>query len=316
MIVIINSDILYHQYLISERFSPSFERLLDACAQGGHEVLIPETALLEFRRSQAEFAAGQRSKLQNAYRTLTDLGVVFQRQEPDALIREPDLMALLVARGVRVATEIPTLADYGDAHRRACLHQAPHPAQSKSDEMRDLVIWAIALRVAAGAHGAVLLSRDDVHSGVLGDTEAAGVHLVRVRSCEEALEFFQVKTPAGEMATAIMALVWPELVGAGLPLPVGPSVTGISGVRFVHGQNGPRSAMFSVKARSDKGGDFGAKVGVEIEDGVVSRVGLSDVRVDEERWRDGSMGVVVKKPLPGWADDYQERLAALRGMVV
>jgi len=182
--------------------------------------------------------------------------------------------------------------------------------------MRDLVIWAIALRVAAGAHGAVLLSRDDVHSGVLGDTEAAGVHLVRVRSCEEALEFFQVKTPAGEMATAIMALVWPELVGAGLPLPVGPSVTGISGVRFVHGQNGPRSAMFSVKARSDKGGDFGAKVGVEIEDGVVSRVGLSDVRVDEERWRDGSMGVVVKKPLPGWADDYQERLAALRGMVV
>lgn len=74
--------------------------------------------------------------------------------------------------------------------------------------------------------------------------------------------------------------------------------------------------MFRVKARSENGSDFGARVGLEIENGAVARVGLSDIQVGQQRWRDGSIGVVVRRQLPHWADDYQERLEALRRAVM
>jgi hypothetical protein len=50
----------------------------------------------------------------------------------------------LRATGVQLEVENPKLEDYRNAERRACLHLSPQPPETKSDEMRDLVIWEVA----------------------------------------------------------------------------------------------------------------------------------------------------------------------------
>jgi hypothetical protein len=75
----------------------------------------------------------------------------------------------LRATGVQLEVENPKLEDYRNAERRACLHLSPQPPETKSDEMRDLVIWEVALRVAKRDGKAILVSRDHVHSDERGD---------------------------------------------------------------------------------------------------------------------------------------------------
>jgi hypothetical protein len=90
----------------------------------------------------------------------------------------------LRATGVQLEVENPKLEDYRNAERRACLHLSPQPPETKSDEMRDLVIWKVALRVAKRDGKAILVSRDHVHSDERGEAaEACG--LLRVQSLDD-----------------------------------------------------------------------------------------------------------------------------------
>jgi len=103
----------------------------------------------------------------------------------------------LRATGVTVEIEDPALDDYREAETRAALHLAPHPPLSDSDEMRDLVIWQVAIRIAKRDGGACMVSRDEVHVHERGASEAGGVRLYRARNFEEAVEVLLQKSPIG-----------------------------------------------------------------------------------------------------------------------
>ena len=73
--------------------------------------------------------------------------------------------------------------------------------------MRDLVIWMVALRVARRDGGAILVSRDEVHTEERGDEEARSAGLLRARSWDEALEQLGRESPAGALARQLLEAV-------------------------------------------------------------------------------------------------------------
>jgi hypothetical protein len=81
------------------------------------------------------------AEVEHAYEVLRRAGVPFEEREAAKLFIVPDIAELFRASGAKVEIEDPTLDDFNDAHRRACLHLSPQPEETKSDEMRDLVIW-------------------------------------------------------------------------------------------------------------------------------------------------------------------------------
>jgi hypothetical protein len=198
MKVLLNSDILFQTHLATKGLSRDLQTLFQACVDNGHGLVIPLTSKLEFDRNQAEHAARERRRIDDAYKTLDKYGI--QHEEAPAIdrVKLPDLMWLIQESGVEASLEDPTEEDLREAHRRACLHENPHPPDAKTDEMRDLVIWMIALRISKAEGGALLISRDEVHTHSRGDKEALDSGLIRVDSLEKALDYFEVETPAGQ----------------------------------------------------------------------------------------------------------------------
>jgi len=54
MKIILNSDILYDKQLVVDNVTKKPQKLFRACAEMGHVIVIPLTALLEFNRKQSE----------------------------------------------------------------------------------------------------------------------------------------------------------------------------------------------------------------------------------------------------------------------
>ncbi len=168
MQVILNSDVMYHHdRLVREQLSAPMQKLATTCKQRGHTILIPETARLEFDRHQAEMAEKERQRLRTACATLDEHGIGHDSVDFEGIVSPRSLISMIAAAGGAVTEIAPTLGDYQDAHRRAALHEAPHPPDTKSDEMRDLIIWAQALRIARD-EGALLICRDKVHTHSMG----------------------------------------------------------------------------------------------------------------------------------------------------
>lgn len=314
MKVIFNSDVLYHTHLISDRLSPTLDTLLKECTSRKHTIVLPLTAKLEFERKQAEFLDKATSDLKAAYNTLEKLRISFEKVDPKKVLKAPDLVQLIKDYGIDVIVEEPTIDDYREAHKRACLHELPHPPGSKSDEMRDLVIWMIALRIAAKERDAILISRDEVHTHARGDSEALDVRLVRVKSAEEALEYFEVLTPAGKLIESMLIPFWKDLQDSGLPLPAQPSITGVKHYRFVQGMRGPSHASCELKTRAEDGETLRASVEIHLKDGYVTQVTL-----DEITHGDTSFGSPIQvEPNAAYnaeQDDYSERLDALKSIL-
>lgn len=314
MKVIFNSDVLYHTYLITGGLSTTLGMLLKECAARKDTIVLPLTAKLEFDRQQAEFLDKATRELKAAYGTLEKLKINFEKTDPTKVLKAPNLVQLIQDFGIEAIVEEPTIDDYSEAHKRACLHELPHPPNSKSDEMRDLVIWIIALRIASEEGGALLISRDQVHTHARGDSEAIHAGLVRVKSAEETLEYFEVLTPAGQLIERMLMSVWKELLAAGLPLPAQPSIAGVKDARFVQGTRGPSHASCELKTKAEDGDALRASVVIHIKDGYVIKVTLDKIKHGD---------IPLSSPIqiqPNAAynaqqDDYGERLDALKSIL-
>lgn len=317
MKVIINSDIIYHSQLVTDNVSEPLQALFRACSETGHTIIIPLTTLYEFDRQQSELVQKEISKLEGAYELLDKFKIRYSRIEPSKVVKQPDLTGLIKQYAMNVIVEEPVFEDLREAHKRACLHQSPHPPNIKSDEMRDLVIWVIALRLASRDGGALLISRDEVHTHERGDNEANQVRLVRVRSVEEALEFLDVETPAGRLIKELLEMVWVDLLDAGLPLTPMFSLMGISGARFIQGVHGPSLVSFTFKAKTPDGRMIQALARIDTVDGIITRATLSEITVEGEAWQEKPLPLVIStnKAFSLELDDFQERIGALKALL-
>jgi hypothetical protein len=204
----------------------------------------------------------------------------------------------------------PTLEDFQDAHRRACLHEAPHPPKIKSDEMRDLVIWSIALRISAGEAQTLLVSRDEVHSGSLGTDEAKAARLVRLTSLDEALEYLEVRTPSGEQLLSLLDPWWDALRREGLPLGNAPQLKSVGMVTFVQGTNGPSDASGTISIGGADGILISGDLEISVPSGNSARLFLRNIHVGDVPRAE----IMIEAPAVPVVlqDSLEERLASLR----
>lgn len=309
--IVLNSDVLW-----TGRFSTtlpnSIQRFVDACRDQGHQIVIPLTTLLEFDRRQSELVSRERDGLKLAYSTLDRFGITYNRQDPDAVITAPHLLSLITGSGATAEVIEPALEDFQQAHRRACLHLAPQPPDTKNDEMRDLVIWMTAIRIARANDGALLISRDVVHTDERGNDEASTVRLTRVHSFEEALEYLEVETPAGQLFRAIMLPAWPALVDAGVPVPGNPIVLSVSNPIFVQGSQGLASASCILKVRATGNQIMQADADVQVSANR-QRVSLTNIKIGDQAQ---AKPVTVETEVPQEVlSDSEESMAELRGLL-
>lgn len=308
MHILLNSDVLWTNYLWV-KLPDQVNRLAKACREQGHVILVPETAYLEFKRRQEELVPKERAELVRAFSTLKKFGISYSYKIPDEVVSFPDLIGLIAETGATARVIGPTLEEFQEAHKRACLHLPPQPPDTKSDEMRDLVIWMVALRVALDNDGALLVSRDEVHVHERGDSEASLKKLVRVASFEEALEYLEVETPAGQLFRKLMLPAWPQLLSAGLPVSDSPTVLSASGTEFIQGDEGLASACSAVKVRVADGKVLRANVQVEIL-AEVEHVTLKDISIDGKTYT-GPVSVEAEYH-EEVAADFEQDLSELR----
>ena len=248
MRIVVNSDILFTQKLVTTDLPSHLQKLPVECARVGAVIVLPRTALLEVERRQKQLMETEISTLERAYNTLRNAGVNFEERQSGELFSLPDFAELFRSAGAKVVVQEPLLEDFDDAHRRACLHLSPHPPDIKSDEMRDLVVWATALRLARDG-GAILLSRDEVHTHGRGDEEASAVGLLRAKDIDGALELLGVESPTGRLVRLLLELVWDDLRFVGLPLPTRFSFRKIENAAFIQGKSGLERATFKLETR-------------------------------------------------------------------
>jgi hypothetical protein len=311
MRVILNSDVLYGDFS-SNGLPVALIRLGEACAEQGHVLVIPTTTLMEIERHQREIVAGRRKLVESARQTLADQGITVTEFKASDVVPDVDVGALLTDLAAEIQVESPSLEDFEDAHTRACLHESPHPPDIKSDEMRDLVIWAVSLRLSAQDGHALLVSKDTVHTHGRGDTEAASVNLARVESLDAALEYLEVKTPAGEQLETMISPSWTRLREAGLALGEAPMLLSVKGVEFVQGWAGPAVASGSIKIRGQDGKLITADVEVDVTAESLARLSLSSIRVGGDAVTDISVQADYE---PTTIGDDSERLRALRALL-
>ena len=132
--------------------------------------------------------------------------------DPEKLPKLPDLVQLIRDTGITCKIEEPTLQDYNKAHQRACLHENPKPPQEKSDEMRDLVIWDISIRIAKENDSTLLMSQDKVHTHTRGDNEASDSNLIRCQSFERGYEALDIATESSKEIRLLLEKVWVNLI--------------------------------------------------------------------------------------------------------
>lgn len=315
MKIILNSDILFNTFLIKNNLSKNFQELFSICQKKGHVIIIPLTTLLEFDRAQLESLNKKTLKLEKAYMLLEGLNIKFTRVEPPEVIKKPDLIELVKKSGVEVRVENPTNDDYLEAHKRACLHECPHAPEKKSDEMRDLIIWMIALRYAQQDGNAILISRDEVHVNPRGDNEANSVGLIRFKSEEEVLEYFEVETPAGKLIKQLIMPIWEDLLKAGLPLNQDISIVGVAQPRFIQGAEGISNAYCLIRLRTLDGKMLKTNIAMKIDNNVIVELELSEIMIDENPWDKKQLALIPNKAISPEKDDYKERIDSLKELI-
>ncbi|MEZ4773885.1 MAG: hypothetical protein R3D00_11940 [Bacteroidia bacterium] len=204
MKIIFNSDILTQLQLPSAKKNGDISRsLCQFCQkinQSGHTIIIPKTVELELERIQRDNIKALVEKFKGLQNELEYWGIghSFRNYDlPDHFHR--DLVAELKSCGASVQIEHPLLEDFQSAQERAALRLPPHSYSSEnskknSDEMRDLVIWCISVRIATKEEGALLLSKDEIHVSKAGDSEAQSSGLIRLKSLDNALHFLEIES--------------------------------------------------------------------------------------------------------------------------
>jgi hypothetical protein len=254
--VLVNSDVAWTS--ARSALAPELAALAHVCRDRKHEIALPLTTVLEFERQQTLLVGQERKALRAAAAALDSYGLAHAEVDADALVTTRSLDDLLRETGATVEVISPTLEDFNDAHRRACLHLSPQPTppsdkKQAEDEMRDLVIWSTSIRVARDQGGALLLSRDKIHTGDLGEEEARGVRLTIFDSVEDVLRFFSIETPDAKLFIEMLTPVWSQLPALGVAVPPDVSVSDVRNARFVRGPSGPSFAIASVRVPTETG---------------------------------------------------------------
>jgi len=225
--VIFDTNKLYANSLIKDRLPIHLAEFLVICMERGHEIILPLTTLLEFNNKQLEFANKERKKLEDTKKNLSIYQIKFEDFDSKELVKPPDLVQLINKIGVTCEVVEPLKEDFDIAHKKACLKISPLPPEKKSNEMRDLVIWEISLRVAKEHKGAILMSEDVVHTHHRGDIEADKNGLIRCKSFERALEAFTIETESAKKIKSILDKVWDRILESDLPIRKGGKIVSI-----------------------------------------------------------------------------------------
>jgi hypothetical protein len=286
---------------------PPLEKLAVECSKVGAVIVLTRTALLEVERHQTELMESEIRAVEKAYNKLRSLGIAFEEKDAASLFELPDVAKLFRDTGAKVEIEEPLLEDFHDAHRRACLHLSPHPPAGKSDEMRDLVIWAVALRLAKNGD-VILLSRDEVHTHDRGDEEASSGGLLRAKDVDEALELLGIESPTGRLVRLLLAPVWIDLRAGGLPLLPEPNLRKIEDAAFTQGESGLDRATFKLQTGAENGGTLRAEFDIRRTEEVIRSVSLRAISIDNQVWEGGALDITPNKPVPLPPPDLDEPL--------
>jgi len=288
MKLIFNSDILYADSLISSSLPNQLSEFFNKCTEHTqeHEVIIPLTTLLEFDRKQKEFADKERKNLKNAKEEFSKYNIKYNDFDPNEKIQEPDLITLIKEMGIPCSVEEPNILDYQSAHEKACSKISPCPADQKSDEMRDLVIWEIANRIANENNGAILLSRDKIHTHHRGDEIAVKSNLLRCNSFERAYEALNIETVSAKKIKSLLEKIKQELIGSELPIHDNYQIISIEKVKFVNNENGITKASCNIKLNSGTGQEISAKMDIDFFKEESLYVSFSDIIVGKSESKD------------------------------
>jgi hypothetical protein len=312
MKVIVNSDILYSQNVVQDKLPLSISNLANACLQNASTLVLPRTAYLEFKRNQSENADKLKQAIKAAYKTLSHYQIPFTEINPDEKVIIGDLAELISKSGAGVEIVEPTMDDFRDAHERACLHASPCVPGAKSDEMRDLVIWAISLRIAKGDGGAILLSRDEVHTHQRGDAEADASKLLRFKSVDDVLDYFALETPAAKMLKNIFASIWTEFGNLGIQVNQEATILSIKDASYVAGETGIKTARGLLKGKTKDGKTFQAKVKIEFVNGSAKEIEVQEAKIESDVLFSDPRKRVVDIPVSGIEFDNMEALNELK----
>jgi hypothetical protein len=286
MKILFNSDLLFATSLIKDKLPRQVLDFLLECHSKGHEIVIPLTTLLEFNKKQKEFVDKEITDLANARTKLTDYGINVEEFRSSDLVKPPDLIQLIRATDISCTLEEPTKNDYDNAHRKACLRENPHPPDTKSDEMRDLVIWEISLRIAKENNGAILMSRDEVHTHHRGDKEACECELIRCNSIERAYESLSVETVSAQKIKELIAKVWNEIINSTLPISDGDQVVSIRNPIFIDTKSGTTIVNCNVNFQSGDGKKIASSLSIQFTDSQPLVLEFKDIISDKSSFED------------------------------
>jgi hypothetical protein len=313
MKILFNSDLLFATSLIKDKLPRQVFDFLLGCRDKGHEIVIPLTTLLEFNKKQNEFVNKEIAALNSARSKLTDYGIKVEEFKPSDLVKPPDLIQLIKATGISCVLEEPTKNDYENAHRRACLKESPHPPDTKSDEMRDLVIWEISLRVAKENSGAILMSRDEVHIHHRGDKEASEYGLIRCNSIERAYESLSIETVSAQIIKKLIGKVWNEIIDSTLPIVDGGQVVSITNPIFINTDRESSIVTCNANFHTGNGKELSSLLSIEFADDHPFVFKFKDIKINDT----SSVEDVIlnfEKPVVSDAD-LNERLNNLKELM-
>jgi hypothetical protein len=177
--------------------------------------------------------------------------------------------------------------------------------------MRDLVIWAIALRLARRDGKAILISRDTVHSHERGATEASAAGLLRTKNFDEALELIGRESPAGMAAMSMFGSVWNDLRAAGLPIPVKAALRKVTGIEFTTDEEGRSRVRLSFVVDGPDGQLSGTASITQTAANQI-RADLRELKLNSMQWRTGEFSITAAGELPRLAQPAKDRLEELK----
>ena len=315
MKIIFNSDVLRTGSLLKESLPKTWLTLFDECKKRGCPVVIPQTTTLEFDRLQSQHKEADVKSLNEALKLLDTYQLHHDAVDPSRLISNPDLVDLIKKLGNTVITEKPTYDDFVEAHKRACLHEAPGSKEQKYDEMRDLIIWVIAIRTAKQDGKALLVSNDEMHWGSLGDKEADSVGLVRVRSFGDALGHLGYDTPSGQLIKQIIEAIWNDLREAELPVERTVTTIGVYDLVLNQKLENVLDVSSRINLKTTEGKTLSAHLQALIFGDIIESVFLSAIKFPGGSPKKTELTFRPRKTIAIEKDDYMERLQSLRDVL-
>jgi hypothetical protein len=314
MRIILNSDVLYSTRLFTTGLPKHIEDFCRKAAEFGAILALPRTVILESQRQQQKLCDEAMTKLEDAASLLREWGVGVPTFSASVLVQRIDVLSALRTTMIKVEVHDPTLEDYRDAELRASLHLSPQAPDTKTDEMRDLIIWTIALRLARHDGGAILVSRDEIHLHERGSGEANTAKLHRAKTFDEALDLLGAINPAVALARSVLAGIWNELKLAGMPLPEEVPSGRFSRLLFATDEEGHANTNLSFELSTDDGPLTGnARIFQASRETI--KVDLTGLQMRGQQWKAGELSVTVLGELPKITQPLGERLTKLRGLI-